>query len=245
MAGDTSRNVGPVILLGPPGAGKGTQAKRIAERYGIPQISTGDILRENVAKGTPLGLQAKEIMARGELVPDELMYPMVGERLRRADCIRGYILDGFPRTAAQAGWLDAFFEHEVFDNSNNSHDAKCLPIVIRLDVDYNELVRRIAGRRSCPTCGLPYNIYTHPPRMDELCDVDGTKLVARNDDREEVVRDRLRTYDVQTSPVADYYERKGRLIAINGDLPMDEVSEQVFQIVDDHSSVGVRNTISR
>src|SRR5271166_6353873 len=135
-ASDTarSRKIGPVILLGPPGAGKGTQAKQIVDRYGIPQISTGDLLRDNVARGTELGLEAKSIMARGELVPDELMYGIVACRLREADCKRGFVLDGFPRTAAQAGWLDAFLEHEVFEKPE-----ECPPIVIQLLVDYNQL----------------------------------------------------------------------------------------------------------
>jgi adenylate kinase len=237
MIEETSRNVGPVVLLGPPGAGKGTQAKRIAGHYDIPQISTGDILRENVAQGTPLGIQAQAIMARGDLVPDELMYPMVGERLRRTDCCRGFILDGFPRTGAQAGWLDAFFEHELFDNSYN---GKCLPVVIRLDVDYNELIRRIAGRRSCPACGRPYNVYSQRPSVDELCDVDGTRLITRHDDQEDVVRERLKTYEVQTKPVADYYERKGRLGVIDGDLPVDQVTQRIFQVIEEHAAVGVR-----
>jgi len=242
MPEETSRNVGPVILLGPPGAGKGTQAKRIGERYNIPQISTGDILRDSVAKGTEVGAQAKAIMARGELVPDDLMYPMVAERLRRADCERSFILDGFPRTPAQAGWLDAFFEHELFDKSRN---GKCLPIVIRLDVDYNQLVRRLTGRRSCPVCGRIYNVYSQPPRYDEICDVDGSKLVTRNDDREDVIVERLAAYDAQTRPVADYYEHKGRLVSVNGDLPADEVTKQVFQVIENHNVAEARNPVSR
>jgi len=242
MPEETSRNVGPVILLGPPGAGKGTQAKRIGERYNIPQISTGDILRDSVAKGTEVGAQAKAIMARGELVPDDLMYPMVAERLRRADCERGFILDGFPRTPAQAGWLDAFFEHELFDKSRN---GKCLPIVIRLDVDYNQLVRRLTGRRSCPVCGRIYNVYSQPPRYDEICDVDGSKLVTRNDDREDVIVERLAAYDAQTRPVADYYEHKGRLVSVNGDLPADEVTKQVFEVIENHRVAEARNPVSR
>ena len=128
MANDTARNIGPVILLGPPGAGKGTQAKRIVDRYGIPQISTGDLLRDHVGRGTELGLEAKAIMARGELVPDELMYGIVASRLREADCQRGFVLDGFPRTAAQAGWLDAFLEKEVFDKiAESDKSGKCPP----------------------------------------------------------------------------------------------------------------------
>src|ERR1700692_3490977 len=158
MANETARNIGPVILLGPPGAGKGTQSKQIVDRYGIPQISTGDLFRDNIAHGTALGVQAKSIMARGELVPDELMYGIVAERLRKPDFKRGCILDGFPRTAAQAEWLNAFLEAEVFDKSE-----KCPPIVIQLLVDYNQLLLRLAGRRSCPTCGRLYNIHLQPP----------------------------------------------------------------------------------
>jgi adenylate kinase len=242
MSEGNLRNVGPVILLGAPGAGKGTQAKRIAAHYNMPQISTGDILRDNVAKGTEVGVKAKATMARGELVPDDLMYPMVAERLRRADCERGFILDGFPRTPAQAGWLDAFFEHELFDKSRN---GKCLPIVIRLDVDYNELIRRLTGRRSCPVCGRIYNVYSQPPRYDEICDVDGSKLVTRNDDREDVIVERLAAYDAQTRPVADYYEHKGRLVSVNGDLPADEVTKQVFQVIENHGVAEARNPVSR
>jgi adenylate kinase len=229
MAKDTSRSIGPIVLLGPPGAGKGTQAQRIVEHYEIPQISTGDILREQVKAGTPLGLQAKDIMARGDLVPDELLYGMVGERLRRADCDRGFILDGFPRTAAQAGWLDAFLEHELFDNSKKTH---CLPIVVRIDVDYNELLLRLTGRRTCPVCGRIYNVHLQPPRVNEKCDVDGTALNIRNDDREEVIRERLSTYEQQTRPVADHYERKGRLVSVDGNLPVDEVSERIFRVIE-------------
>jgi adenylate kinase len=232
MAGQTNRNIGPVILLGPPGAGKGTQARRIAERYGIPQISTGDILRDNVQRGTELGLQAKIVMARGELVPDDLVCGMVAQRLRQADCERGFILDGFPRTPAQAGWLDAFLEHEFFDNS---HRGKGLPIVIRIHVDYNQLVRRLTGRRSCPTCGRIYNVYSQPPRVADTCDVDGSKLVIRNDDREEVIRERLTAYELQTRPVADYYEPRGRLVSVNGDLPVEQVSDEVFREIENHA----------
>ena len=232
MAEVISRNIGPIILLGPPGAGKGTQAKRIAERYGIPQVSTGDILRENVERGTELGRQARDVMARGDLVPDNLVCDMVALRLRNADCARGFILDGFPRTAAQAGWLDAFLENEFFDNS---HRGKCLPIVIRMDVDYNQLLLRITGRRSCPKCGLIYNVHFQPPRVANTCDVDGSQLVTRNDDREDVIRERLTAYERQTRPVVEYYERKGRLVPVNADLPVDEVSEQVFREIESHS----------
>src|SRR5258708_27699845 len=155
-AKDTARNIGPVILLGPPGAGKGTQSRRIVERYGVPQISTGDLLRDHVGRCTELGLQAKAIMARGELVPDELMYGIVACRLREADCRRGFVLAGFPRTAAQAGWLDAFLEKEVFDKSE-----KCPPVLIQLLVDYTQLLLLFARRRSFPPCALLCTIPPH------------------------------------------------------------------------------------
>lgn len=233
-ANDTALNIGPVILLGPPGAGKGTQAKQIVERYGVPQISTGDLLRDNVARGTELGLQAKAIMARGELVPDELMYGIVADRLRGADCKRGFVLDGFPRTAAQAGWLDAFLEKEVFENSE-----RCHPVVMQLLVDYTQLLQRLAGRRSCPTCGRLYNIHSQPPRVDELCDVDESKLVIREDDREEVISERLAAYEKQTRRVADYYRSQGRLVAINADRPVGEVTLQILAVIESHRQAGI------
>jgi adenylate kinase len=232
MAQETSRAVGPVVLLGPPGAGKGTQSKRIMEHYGIPQVSTGDLLRENVVQGTELGLAAKAVMARGELVSDDLVCNMVRDRLKKPDTRRGYILDGFPRTAAQAGWLDALLDHELFDNSI---PTRSWPIVIRLDVDYNQLLLRITGRRSCPTCGRIYNVHFQPPRFNEVCDeTHGTKLVARNDDRLEVIQPRLTAFQELTRPVADYYQRTGRLICVNGDLPVDDVTDQIFRILEDH-----------
>jgi adenylate kinase len=236
MADDNSRSIGPIVLLGPPGAGKGTQAKRISEHYRIPQISTGDLLRQHVKDATGLGLLAKDIMARGELVPDELLYDMVAQRLREADCEPGFILDGFPRTAAQAGWLDAYLEREFFDKSR---PGKCSPIVVRIDVDYNELLRRLTGRRTCPACGRIYNVHLQPPRVDELCDVDGSKLVTRNDDREEVIRERLLAYEKQTRPVADHYRDKGRLVSVDGSLPVDEVSDQIFREIRSHGAATV------
>ncbi|MFY9659818.1 MAG: adenylate kinase [Terriglobales bacterium] len=231
------RQIGPVILLGPPGAGKGTQSKQIVDRYGIPQISTGDLLRDHVARGTALGLEAKAIMARGELVSDELMYGIVASRLREADCKRGFILDGFPRTAAQAGWLDAFLEQEVFDKSSttSSEEAEnCPPVVIQLLVDYNQLLLRLTGRRSCPTCGRLYNIHLQPPLVDELCDLDGSKLVIRDDDRQEVISGRLTAYENQTRPVADYYRVQRRLVAVNADRTVEEVTAQILGVIDRH-----------
>jgi adenylate kinase len=231
MAQKTSRDLGPVVLLGPPGAGKGTQAKRTMAHYGIPQVSTGDLLRQNIAQGTELGQAAKAVMARGQLVSDDLVCDLVRARLVLPDCKRGYILDGFPRTAAQAGWLDGLLDDQLFDNSR---PTRAWPIVIRLDVDYNQLLLRITGRRSCPTCGRIYNVHFQPPKSDEVCDVDGTKLVTRNDDRLEVIQPRITAYQEQTRPVADYYQRTGRLISINGDQPMDTVTDQIFHILEDH-----------
>ena len=229
MANNSAQMVGPVILLGAPGAGKGTQAKQIVERYGIPQISTGDLLRDHVARGTSLGVEAKSLMARGELVPDTLMYGIVAERLRRADCRRGFILDGFPRTAAQAGWLDAFLEKEFFDKS-----GMCPPVVIQLVVDYTQLLLRLTGRRSCPTCGRLYNIHFQPPRVDELCDVDGSKLTIRNDDRAEVISERLAAYENQTKPLVEYFEARHRLVKVNADQAADEIATEIFGVIDSH-----------
>ncbi|MEP6643633.1 MAG: adenylate kinase [Acidobacteriaceae bacterium] len=227
MAEESSHNIGPIVLLGPPGAGKGTQSKRIAEAYGIPQISTGDILRENVQQGTELGRLAKDVMARGELVPDNLVCDMVAGRLSKRDCSRGFILDGFPRTAAQALWLDQFFDKSK---------AKSLPIVIRIDVDYSILKRRLTGRRTCPTCGRIYNIHSRPPQVDNLCDVDGSKLIIRDDDRDEVIFERLAAYERQTKPVAEYYRQKGRLVVVNGDQRVDQVTAQLFQIIESRAA---------
>jgi adenylate kinase len=220
--------IGPLILLGPPGAGKGTQAKKIAGIYGIPQISTGDILRANVAAGTDLGRKAKAIMERGEYVPDALVCDMVAARLVEFDCARGFILDGFPRTVAQAEWLDAFLEGKIFENQPCS---KVPPIVIDFAVDYNSLLRRLIGRRSCPTCGRIYNVYSQPPRVDETCDVDGSKLVKRKDDDEQVVSERLKEYERKTLPLTEYYRAKGRLKVIDGDRDMDTVTAETLDFL--------------
>jgi len=233
MAEQALRNIGPIVLLGPPGAGKGTQSKRISEHYRIPQISTGDLLREHVKQGTPLGMEAQAIMARGELVPDNLVCDIVAWRLREPDAQRGFILDGFPRTQKQAAWLDAFLKYEFFDNGKWQSR---LPIVIRIEVDYNKLLLRITGRRTCPTCGRIYNVHSRPPLVDEICDVDGTKLVMRDDDREEVIRERLDAYERQTKPVAEYYERLGRLATIDGDQPVDDVTARILKEIDGNAA---------
>jgi len=229
-----SRNIGPIVLLGSPGAGKGTQAKLIAVRYGIPQISTGDLLRDNVQRSTELGAVAKDVMARGELVSDNLVCDMVRDRLRRPDCVRGFILDGFPRTPAQAGWLDAFLDREFFDNSRAGDNP---PIVILIDVDYNQLLSRLTGRRTCPTCGRIYNVHLQPPRVAETCDLDGSRLVTREDDSDEVIRERLTAYEQQTRPVAEYYRRTGRLVVVDGSLPVNQVTEHVFHEIERHGVI--------
>ena len=233
MAEDTSRSIGPIILLGPPGAGKGTQAKRIADQYRIPQVSTGDLLRDNVRRKTPLGIRAEADMARGELVADGLVCDMVADRLHQPDCERGFILDGFPRTEAQAEWLDSYLEEQIFDNSKH---GKWLPIVIQINVDYNHLLLRLTGRRTCPTCGRIYNVHLQPPRVANVCDLDGTPLIVREDDRNEVIEERLATYERQTKPVAEYYRRKGRLILVNGDQPLEQVTERIFQEIESHAA---------
>ena len=223
------RNIGPIVLLGPPGAGKGTQSKRITQHYRIPQVSTGDLLREHVKQGTPLGVQVRDLIAKGELVSDHLVCDIVAWRLRESDAQRGFILDGFPRTATQAVWLDSFLKFEFFDSQKW---AAWLPIVVSIKVDYNKLLLRITGRRTCPTCGRIYNVHSQPPLVDEICDVDGSKLVIRDDDRDEVIRERLDTYERQTKPVAEHYGQLGRVVEVNGDLPVDEVTAAIVGAID-------------
>lgn len=223
------RNIGPIVLLGPPGAGKGTQSKRITEHYRIPQVSTGDLLREHVKQGTPLGVQVRDLLAKGELVPDNLVCDIVAWRLREPDAQRGFILDGFPRTATQAVWLDSFLKFEFFENKGA---AVWLPIVVAMKVDYNKLLLRITGRRTCPVDGTIYNVYSNPPRVDEICDKDGAKLVIRDDDREEVIRERLETYDRQTRPVAEHYQKLNRVFNVDGDSPVDQVTAAIVEVLD-------------
>ncbi|HEY6972385.1 MAG TPA: adenylate kinase [Candidatus Angelobacter sp.] len=218
--------VGPVIMLGAPGAGKGTQAKCIAQNYGIAHISTGDILRDNVSRATDLGKKAKAIMERGELVPDDLVNEMVSERLARSDCERGFILDGYPRTIVQAEWLDRFLASRTFGG------RQLPPIVINIQVGYNQLLQRLTGRRSCPTCGRIYNVYFQPPRREGVCDEDGTPLIQRKDDSEEVISERLKAYERQTLPLVDYYRRQGRLFEVHGELPVEEVTADVLALIE-------------
>src|SRR5437660_999774 len=233
MAEQVLRNIGPIVLLGPPGAGKGTQSKRITEHYHIPQVSTGDLLREHVKQGTALGEQVQALIARGELVPDHLVCDIVAWRLREPDAQRGFVLDGFPRAQKQAVWLDAFLKFEFFDTGKW---PAWLPIVVRIQVDYNKLLLRITGRRTCPVDGTIYNVYSKPPLVDEICDKDGTKLVTREDDREEVIRERLDAYERQTKPVAEYYQQLGRLATIDGDQPVDDVTTRILQEIDGNAA---------
>jgi adenylate kinase len=207
---------GPVLLLGAPGVGKGTQAQLLVARYGIPQISTGDLLRGNIASGTQLGMQAKEIMSTGQLVNDELVNQMVLQRLHEKDTRRGYILDGYPRTLDQANFLDATLASlELAPN---------LPVVaISIVVAYDQLLKRITGRRICPTCKSIFNIYSHPPAVEGRCDVDGTHLSQRPDDTEPVFVERMKTFEVQTAPVVAHYRALGRFQEVNGDQSVDSV----------------------
>lgn len=216
--------VGPIILLGSPGAGKGTQAKLVAKHYSIPHISTGDILRANVALGTVLGQKAKEVMYRGELVSDDLVNAMVAERLSHADCKRGFILDGFPRTTAQAEWLD----RELVSRPGGGRTL----VVISVDVSYNQLLQRLTGRRSCPVDGKIYNIYYQPPKQQGVCDLCGAQLIQRKDDTEEVISERLKSYERQTLPLIDFYRRQGRLCRVNGELPVEQVMQEIFRTID-------------
>ena len=215
--------VGPITLLGAPGAGKGTQAKLIARHYGIPHISTGDILRENVAWNTLLGSKAKAVMERGELVSDDLVNGMVSERLLQPDCERGFILDGFPRTVMQAEWLD----RELASKGNR------LPlVVVNVSVSYNQLLQRLTGRRTCPVDGTIYNIYLQPPKKEGACDVCGSPLTQRKDDKEDVISERLKNYELQTKPLVEFYAQRGRLRQVDGELPVEQVMATIFREIE-------------
>ncbi|HEY3929452.1 MAG TPA: adenylate kinase [Candidatus Koribacter sp.] len=231
-----TQNVGPVILFGPPGAGKGTQAKRLVELLGIPQISTGDILRDNVARATEWGKQAKAVMESGNLVSDDIVCAMVVDRLSQPDTKRGFILDGFPRTVAQAEWLDKLLSGKLFESTHTQVACESRPVVISLKVSYNQLLQRLTGRRSCPTCGTIYNVYSKPPKIEGICDLEGTPLVTRQDDREDVIVGRLEAYEKQTLPLESYYRAQGRLFQVNGDLPMDRVAKEMLSLIERHGN---------
>ena len=204
--------------MGAPGVGKGTQAKEIMAAWGIPQISTGDLLRANVASSTELGREAEALMGRGVLVPDDLVNRMVAERLKAPDTERGYILDGFPRTLNQADWLDAHLESL----------PSALPVVaVSIQVSYTQLLRRITGRRICPVCGSIYNVYLQAPKVEGKCDLDGASLTSRPDDTEQVFKGRMRAYNEQTAPVVEHYRALSRLAEVDGEQPVDAVTVAV------------------
>jgi adenylate kinase len=211
-----------IVFLGPPGAGKGTQAKILIERYGIPQISTGDMLREHRAKGTELGKKAQEYMDKGQLVPDEIILGMVKERLSQPDCQKGFILDGFPRTVAQAEALDKLL----------SEMGKKLDFALALIVPDDLLVERLTGRRTCKNCGMMYHIKYKPPKVEGKCDVCGGELYQRPDDNEETVRNRLKVYHEQTAPLIEYYKNKGILREIDGSKSIEEITQQLISILE-------------
>jgi adenylate kinase len=214
-----------VILLGPPGAGKGTQAGSIAGTYGIPHISTGDILRANVREGTELGLRAKGFMDAGELVPDEVIIGMVGARLAEADAEKGFLFDGFPRTVPQAEALEALLRER----------EQPLDVVLRLAVDEDEVVTRLTGRRTCASCGAVYHVAHQPPATDGVCDACGGDLVQREDDREDVVRNRLEVYRRSTEPLEEFYWNRGLLRDVEAVGTVDEVAARAGAVLAEHA----------
>jgi len=207
-----------IVLVGPPGAGKGTQAQFISSNLSIPKISTGDIFRANVSHGTPLGLEAKKYMDAGDLVPDEVTVAMVRERILEDDAADGFLLDGFPRNIAQA---------QVLDEMLADMGAK-LAVVLELVVDDDEVVRRLAGRRTCRQCGKIWHVDFDPPKQDGVCDVCCGELFQRDDDREETIRRRLQVYTEQTSRVVDYYADRGILVGLDATGPVEDVTERAI-----------------
>ena len=210
-----------LVLLGAPGAGKGTQAKKLIEKYSIPQISTGDILRKAVADGTPLGKEAKSYMDSGGLVPDSVVIGLVKERLAQDDCKTGYILDGFPRTTPQAEELD-----NVLSAMNSPLD-----VALSVDVDKDDLMKRLTGRRTCKSCQQMYNIHFSAPKKDGVCDKCGAELYQRDDDKEDTIRNRLDVYEKSTAPLIDYYGGKGILKSVKGEGSIDDIFNQIVSIL--------------
>ena len=209
------------ILLGPPGAGKGTQAVKIVEKYGVPHISTGDIFRENIKNGTELGKKAQEYMNRGELVPDDLVIDLATSRLLAPDCENGFLLDGFPRTVYQAEKLDEFL---------TQHDSK-IDVVLDIAVDKEELITRLTGRRVCKVCGASFHVVSVPPKQEGVCDFCGGELIQRADDNLETVTNRIEVYEAQTMPLIDYYEKAGNIAHINGAASLDEVFGDIVKAI--------------
>ncbi len=210
-----------LVLLGAPGAGKGTQAKKLIEKYSIPQISTGDILRKAVADGTPLGKEAKSYMDSGGLVPDSVVIGLVKERLAQDDCKKGYILDGFPRTTPQA---------EELDNVLNTMNSP-LDVALSVDVDKDDLMKRLTGRRTCKSCQQMYNVHFSAPQKDGTCDKCGGELYQRDDDQEDTIRNRLDVYEKSTAPLIKYYGSKGILKSVSGEGSIDDIFNQIVSIL--------------
>ena len=210
-----------LIFLGAPGAGKGTQAREVAKHFSIPQISTGDILREAVKKQTKLGLAAEAKMEAGELVPDEIVCGIVEQRIDEPDCKAGFILDGFPRTIAQAEFVGRILQAKGRGN----------PLVIDILVDLDVLMKRLTGRRTCSVCGEIYNIYFNPPKKDGVCDKDGGKLLQRADDNEETIRQRLVAYQQQTAPLIEYYRAKGLLHGVEGNRDPGLIAQDLLKFL--------------
>ncbi len=208
-----------IVLLGAPGAGKGTQAKKLIEKYGLPQISTGDLLRAAVAAGTPLGKEAKSYMDKGELVPDSVVLGMVEERLGQDDCKKGYILDGFPRNTLQAEALD-----KMLASLNMP-----LTAALSVDVPFEDLMKRLTGRRTCKACGQMYNIYFKAPAKEGVCDKCSGELFQRDDDKEATIKKRLEVYTAQTEPLIGYYRNKGILKTVSGTGSIDEIFKKVTE----------------
>ena len=210
-----------IIMLGAPGAGKGTQAKRIAEKYGIPHISTGDIFRANIKEGTELGMKAKEFMDQGLLVPDEVTIGMLLDRIKKEDCVNGYVLDGFPRTIPQAESLTKALEEM----------GQKIDYAVDVDVPDENIVSRMSGRRACITCGATYHVQFAPPKAEGICDKCGAELVLRDDDKPETVQKRLSVYHDQTQPLIEYYEKAGVLKQVDGTQDMEAVFQDIVKIL--------------
>lgn len=208
-----------LVLLGPPGVGKGTQAAAIVKRYNIPHISTGDIFRANIKEGTELGKKAKEYMDKGLLVPDEIVVSIVKDRLSKDDCKNGFLLDGFPRTIEQVEALD-----EELKNMGIKLDK-----VVNIYADKEILIERATGRRICKKCGATYHIKFNPPKVENICDIDGGELFQRDDDNEKTVATRIEVYQKQTEPLIEYYTKKGIILNVDGTKPIDEVFETVVK----------------
>jgi len=209
------------VLLGPPGAGKGTQAAIVADKCGIPHVSSGNIFRENLEKDTELGKKARSFMEKGELVPDDITIAMVEDRLIKTDCANGALLDGFPRTPAQAEALAAFL-------AENNGEISCVPFI---NVDSDELIERLSGRWTCKAEGHVYHTIYNPPQNEGVCDLDGSTLYQRNDDKRETVKQRIDVYFNQTAPLIDFYRAKGLLVEIDGAKPIEEVTQAVLEVV--------------